>query len=139
MISGYCFLKRMIFQTIKMSFNFCQKICIYSKGLRWLETVFLGPIPPKSKRNKLIFKPLNRFFRTFKNLEINRSFIRPFNFKIIDIFSGGSRGGVRCPGPPLFFEGRKKYFWRPPPPLLSQGLDDRPPSLSEGLDLPLIL
>ena len=33
-------------------------------------------------------------------------------------------------------EGRK-IFLRPPPPCLSQGLDDPPPPLSEGQDPPL--
>ena len=50
--------------------------------------------------------------------------------------SGGSRGGDH---PPLFLdenEGQKKFFLRPGPPL-SQGLDDRPPPLSDGLNPPL--
>ena len=50
--------------------------------------------------------------------------------------SGGSRGGARVP--PYFWtkmrpEGPKNFFWRPALPL-SQGLDDRAPPLSEGLD-----
>ena len=46
-------------------------------------------------------------------------------------------------GPPLFFrpiggpKGQKNSFWTPPPPRLSQGLDDLGPPLSEGLDPPL--
>ena len=48
----------------------------------------------------------------------------------------------RGPGPPLFLDQTDaqrveiKCFLRPGP-LLSQGLDDRPLNLSEGLDLPL--
>ena len=48
----------------------------------------------------------------------------------------------RGPGPPLFLDQTDaqrveiKCFLRPGP-LLSQGLDDRPLTLSEGLDLPL--
>ena len=54
------------------------------------------------------------------------------------------------PGPPpyLFLEQNKarraeKHFWRltqpspPPPPTLSQSLEDLVPTLSEGLDSPL--
>ena len=61
-------------------------------------------------------------------------------------FSGGSRGGAREALPPYFKtklrpEGPKKFFWGDrAPPLLSQGLDDRPlhpPSLSESLHPPL--
>ena len=51
--------------------------------------------------------------------------------------SGGSRGGAWEACAPLLFldqteaapEGPKKIFWRPPPPPLSQGLDDRVPPL----------
>ena len=50
--------------------------------------------------------------------------------------SRGSRGGARG-GPPLFLD--PKHFWRLPPPPLSQVLDDcPPPTLSEGLDPPLL-
>ena len=47
---------------------------------------------------------------------------------------GGARGR---PAPPVTFGpnwGRKSFFLRPPPPPLSQGLGDRPPPPSEGLD-----
>ena len=50
---------------------------------------------------------------------------------ISDHLSGGSRGGRGAP-PPFIFrancgpKNRKKIFWTPGPPLLSQGLDDRP-------------
>ena len=69
-------------------------------------------------------------------------------FQYISILSGGSRGGTRGARPrprPLFLDqnearGAKKDFLgdRPPTPL-SQGLDDRAPLFSEGLDPPLIL
>ena len=50
---------------------------------------------------------------------------------------GGGWGGFPGGPPPYFLtklssEGRKKFFWRPSPSL-SQGLDDRGPSLSEGV------
>ena len=54
---------------------------------------------------------------------------------------GGSRGEVG--GSPPYFqtklrpEDRKKFSETRSPPL-SQGQDDRPRSLSEGLDLPLV-
>ena len=53
--------------------------------------------------------------------------------------TAGSRGGVW--GSPLFLnqsEARRteNFFLRSGPPL-SQGLDDRPPPLSEGVDPPL--
>ena len=54
---------------------------------------------------------------------------------------GGSRGEVG--GSPPYFqtklrpEDRKKFSETGSPPL-SQGQDDRPRSLSEGLDLPLV-
>ena len=53
--------------------------------------------------------------------------------------SGGFRGGARVACPPPYFstkmrpEGPKKIFLETAPPL-SQGLDDRPPPLSESLD-----
>ena len=55
--------------------------------------------------------------------------------------------GPRGLGPPLYLdqtEARKaeKYFFGRPPPLLSQGLDDHPPTpplLSEGLHPPLLM
>ena len=52
--------------------------------------------------------------------------------------SGGSRGGARGPSPPLFSDQTKNFFrdWTPPPPL-PKGLDDRAPSLSQGLDMTL--
>ena len=64
---------------------------------------------------------------------------------ISEVCSGGSRGGARVPRQSLYFqtkmrpEGQKNFFLRPAFPL-SQGLDDRPPSpsLSEGLDPPLV-
>ena len=34
---------------------------------------------------QIIFKPLDKFFRKFKNLEINRPFIWSLSFKTIDI------------------------------------------------------
>ena len=61
------------------------------------------------------------------------------------------REGPGGPAPLIFRpkwgpKGGKKFFWRPPPPHLYQGLDDRPtpappppPPLSEGLDSPLIV
>ena len=57
--------------------------------------------------------------------------------------SGRSKGGARGGWPPLLFDqteaqrAEKNYFGDSPPPTLSQGLDDRAPSLSEGLDPPL--
>ena len=67
-------------------------------------------------------------------------------FQYISIPRSGSRGGARGARPrPLFLDqnearGAKKDFLgdRPPTPL-SQGLDDRAPLFSEGLDPPLIL
>ena len=58
---------------------------------------------------------------------------------------GGGGGAPRPPRPPLLLDQTEatraeKIFSEnaPPPPLpLSQGLDDRTPPLSEGLDLPL--
>ena len=56
--------------------------------------------------------------------------------------SGRSRGGARGGWPPLLFDqteaqrAEKNYFGDSPP-ALSQGLDDRAPSLSECLDPPL--
>ena len=56
--------------------------------------------------------------------------------------SGRSRGGAWEAWAPLLFldqteaapEGPQNFFWRlPPPPPLSQGLDDRVPPLSELL------
>ena len=54
------------------------------------------------------------------------------------------QGRGRGPAP-LYFqnnlrpEGPKNvFFFRPGLPPLSQGQDERPPSLSEGLDLPLV-
>ena len=53
-------------------------------------------------------------------------------------YSGGSRGGARVP--PLFLDqtvargAEKIFFWNPPPPHLSKGLDDRATPLSPGLD-----
>ena len=60
-------------------------------------------------------------------------------------YGGGSRGGTLGPPSPPYFSTKmrpevpKKGFWRPGPPPLSQGLDDRPPPppLSEGLNPPL--
>ena len=55
---------------------------------------------------------------------------------------GGSRGEVG--GSPPYFqtklrpEDRKKKFSETGSPPLSQGQDNRPRSLSEGLDLPLV-
>ena len=54
--------------------------------------------------------------------------------------SGGSRGGARgAPPPPLFLDQtearRAEEIWGGTGPPLSQGLDDRPRLLSEGLDL----
>ena len=45
-------------------------------------------------------------------------------------YSGRSRGGAQ--GAPLIFRPNRgpkgrKFFWRPPPPRLSKGLDDPPP------------
>ena len=57
--------------------------------------------------------------------------------------SGGSRGGTWGGPPPLIFrpnwgpKGWKKFFLETGPPLLSEGLDDCPPPLSEGLGPPL--
>ena len=51
----------------------------------------------------------------------------------------GEEPGGGCP--PLFLEARraeKVLFWRPGPPALSQGLDDRATPLSEGVDRPLV-
>ena len=55
------------------------------------------------------------------------------------MYTGGSRGGARAP-PPLFLnqtDARRaeKMFGGGTGPPLSQGLDDRPRLLSEGLDL----
>ena len=63
------------------------------------------------------------------------------DLKMIFYSSGGER--PVGPAPPLLLdktEARRceKFFFRPPSPLLSQGLDDRPPPpLSEGLNPPL--
>ena len=59
-----------------------------------------------------------------------------FNEQSVYQISGESRAGA---WPPLFLDklrpkGPKKNFSRPPPLPLSRGLDDRTPSLSEGLD-----
>ena len=44
--------------------------------------------------------------------------------------------GARGSGPPIFYQtGRKKFFGDRPPPRLSKDLDDRAPSLSQGLEL----
>ena len=59
--------------------------------------------------------------------------------------SGGYREGAQGAPPPLIFrpkwgpKGGKNFLeiGAPPPPRLSQGLNDRPPSLSERLDQPL--
>ena len=59
--------------------------------------------------------------------------------------SGGSRGGAWEAWAPLLFldqteaapEGSKNFFGDCPLPPLSQGLEDRAPPLSEGLDPPL--
>ena len=53
--------------------------------------------------------------------------------------SGGARGEARGAWPPLFLV-QKKFFLRPGPPAYLRGLDDRPPPplLSEGLDPPLL-
>ena len=59
--------------------------------------------------------------------------------------SGRSRGGAWEAWAPLLFldqteaapEEPKKFFWRLPPPPLSQGLDDPVPPLSDSLDQPL--
>ena len=55
--------------------------------------------------------------------------------------SGGSRGEARkaCLPPPLLLHQTKarraeKIFFGDRTPLLSKGLDERPPSLSQGLD-----
>ena len=59
------------------------------------------------------------------------------------VSSGGSRGGVGDPSP-LFSEqsearrAEKCFFFQTGSSPLSQGQDERPPSLSEGLDLPLV-
>ena len=52
------------------------------------------------------------------------------------------REGYREPAPPLFLDQNearraKKIFFETGPPSLSQGLDDPPPPLMGGLDLPL--
>ena len=48
---------------------------------------------------------------------------------------GEGPGGA---GSPLIFRLNKKFIWPPPPPYLTQGLDDpHPLHLSEGLDPPL--
>ena len=89
-----------------------------------------------------------------ENGSINRPFpnhSRPLfqskaKWKVIDlkmIFYSSGRQRPVGPAPPLLLdktEARRceKNFFRPPPPLLSQGLDDRPPPpLSEGLNAPL--
>ena len=62
--------------------------------------------------------------------------------EVVWVSSGWSRGGVGGP-PPLIFrpiwgpKGRNFFFETGSPPL-SQGQDQRPLSLSEGLDLPLV-
>ena len=57
----------------------------------------------------------------------------------ISYHSGRIQG--RGPGslPPLIFRPNYKFFWRPnpSPPPLPKGLDDRAPSLSQGLDTAL--
>ena len=59
------------------------------------------------------------------------------------VSSGGSRGGVGGP-PPLFSEqsearrAERCVFFQTGSSPLSQGQDERPPSFSEGLDLPLV-
>ena len=47
--------------------------------------------------------------------------------------------GPGGPRTPLFLEQTETFFWRPPPPPFSKGLDNRPPPLSQYLDpaLPL--
>ena len=57
-------------------------------------------------------------------------------------YSVADPGESPHPTPPLFLDQTeaqrsKKNFLRPPP-LLSLGLDDRSPPLSEGLDRPLL-
>ena len=58
------------------------------------------------------------------------------NFSGITLCSCGSRGEASGSPLPLFLD-QTETPPRPPPPLLSQCLDDRPP-LSEGLDLSLV-
>ena len=64
------------------------------------------------------------------------------------MFNGGPRGGARgAQPPPLFLDqteaqrAQKKILETAPPSpiLLSQGLDDRDPSLSQGLNPALML
>ena len=57
-----------------------------------------------------------------------------FEVTFVNARIGGSRGGA---GPTFYQTGRKKCFWRPPlpPPRLSKDLDDRAPSVSQGLEL----
>ena len=56
--------------------------------------------------------------------------------------SAGSRGGARRVGPPYFFgqKGQENSFLRPlaPPPFLRVWMTAAPPTLSEGLDPPLM-
>ena len=59
-------------------------------GLKVARYSFSRSIPPKFERKlcrhkQIIFKPVNKFFRKFNSLEINRPFMWPLSFKIIDI------------------------------------------------------
>ena len=63
-----------------------------------------------------------------------------FCLKAVDVFqfSVDTQWGIQRREPPLVLEQTEKTFFESaPPPILSQGLDDQLPPLSECLDLPL--
>ena len=100
--------------------------------LFWLWSILLS-----SKRNithwsaKFIKENNYKRLGSVKNIKLSFSKIVLGTSRLFPIPSGGSRRGARS-----------RLIFRPksPPPPLSQGLDDRPstPSVSEGLDPPLI-
>ena len=84
------------------------------------------------------------FFTRTRREGINRIKYEGSQHQRRDVYSGGSRGGARGAAPLIFWphwgpKGGKSFsFWdRPPPPSLSQGLDDRATPLSQGVD-PLV-
>ena len=103
----------------------------------------LQPFAPKFslRRKEKSFKSPVKFFRghgefcgkaTWPHAQSNGNVTQKFFANMCTVGDPGKEPG----GPPPYFltklrpEGRKKVFWRPPPPL-SQGLDDRATPLSQ--------
>ena len=73
-----------------------------------------------------------------------KQYISILNSKTVTLSVGDPGTGPGGPPPPLLLDqtearGARKFFFESGAPPFSQGVDDRPPPLSEGLDKPLIM